>query len=231
MSKTQQAVNRSRLSFFGRVRQLFDRPQVDEEVWGELEELLILADVGIDTTQELLGQVKERAHQEKVTQGLGVLSLLQGEMVKLLQVEGESSPTPSPPEVILVVGVNGSGKTTSIAKLAHSLRQEGKRVILAAADTFRAAGIDQLQVWAQRVGAEVISQGPGADPGAVVYDAIQAAHSRKADAVILDTAGRLHIDEEMMAEVKKLKDTLRPVEMLLVVDAMTGQDGVRVAAE
>lgn len=228
LSRTLQAVAPSRRSFFGRLRQLFSRPQVDERTWAELEELLIMADVGVATAQELLGRVRQRVQGEK---GGEPLAVLQEEMVRLLSTDG--APVPGArPEVVLVVGVNGSGKTTSIAKLAYRLRGEGKRVVLAAADTFRAAAIDQLRVWGERAGAEVISQGPGADPGAVTYDAIQAAISRGADAVIVDTAGRLHTKSNLMEELKKIGRVASrivpgaPHQVVLVLDATTGQNGL-----
>ncbi|MEK7848476.1 MAG: signal recognition particle-docking protein FtsY, partial [Chloroflexota bacterium] len=219
----------SRRSFFGRLRQLFSRPQVDEKTWEELEELLITADVGVATTQELLGRVRERVREGK---GVEPITVLQEEMVRLLSADGAPPPPAARLQVVLVVGVNGSGKTTSIAKLAHRLRGEGKRVVLAAADTFRAAAIDQLRVWGERAGAEVVSQGPGADPGAVAYDAIHAAISRGADAVLVDTAGRLHTKHNLMEELKKIGRVASrivpgaPHQVLLVLDATTGQNGL-----
>ncbi len=217
----------SRRSFFGRLRQLLGRPQVDEATWEELEELLIMADVGLATTQELLGRVRERLREEKTEP----MAVLQEEMARMLRTDGALPPTASP-QVVLVVGVNGSGKTTSIAKLAHRLRGEGKRVVLAAADTFRAAAVDQLREWGQRAGVEVISQGPGADPGAVAFDAIQAALSRGADTVLVDTAGRLHTKHNLMEELKKIGRVVSrivpgaPHQVLLVLDATTGQNGL-----
>jgi fused signal recognition particle receptor len=211
---------------------LFDRASVGREVWEELEELLISADVGVATTAKLIDAVRERAAAEKLD-GSHVRSLLKDEMTKILAVPSrELPPVAAPPEVILVVGVNGSGKTTSIAKLARKLKREGKSVLLAAADTFRAAAIDQLKKQGERVGVDVIAHQTGADPGAVVYDALQAAKSRRADVVIIDTAGRLHTKFNLMEELKKIRrvaaklDACAPHEVLLVLDATTGQNGL-----
>jgi len=223
----------SRDTWFSKVTHLFDRTAIGEEVWAELEELLISADVGVSTTEKLLGKVKQRVAEEKVKEGTLARSILKAEMVNILKVDGrevsENLPTP---KVILVVGVNGGGKTTSIAKLAYSAKNQGRKVILAAADTFRAAAIDQLQRLGEMAGAEVIAHQPGADPGAVVFDALQAARSRQADEVIIDTAGRLHTKFNLMEELKKIKrvaakvDTTAPHEVILVLDATTGQNGL-----
>jgi len=211
---------------------LFDRAAIDKEVWDELEELLISADVGVITAEKLIGKVKERVSAEKLD-GSHVRAALQEEMVKLLDVPPRISSDPvAPPKVYLVVGVNGSGKTTSIAKLALKMKNEGKSVLLAAADTFRAAAIDQLKKQGERVGVDVIAHQPGADPGAVVFDAYQAAKSRKVDILIIDTAGRLHTKFNLMEELKKIKrvatklDSTAPHEVILVLDATTGQNGL-----
>ena len=212
---------------------LFDRPLVGDEVWDELEELLIMADVGVNTTEKLIHKVRQRVAEEKIGEGSLVRTALQAEMVDILSVAPpEVSADRSVPGVVLVVGVNGGGKTTSVAKLAHSLKNEGRSVILVAADTFRAAAIDQLKHWGQRVGVDVIAHQPGADPGAVVFDALQAAHSRQIDEVIIDTAGRLHTKFNLMEELKKIKrvaaksDPTAPHEVILVLDATTGQNGL-----
>ncbi len=237
--KTGQGAKRSREAWFGKVARLFDRSHLGEEVWPELEELLICADVGVNTTAKLIDRVRERAGREKLAEGPQVRLALKQEMVNLLRVDGSGAPTeaesPAPssgPRVILVIGVNGSGKTTSIAKLAHSLKQEGKRVILAAADTFRAAAIEQLQQWGERVGVDVICHQAGGDPGAVVFDSIKAAQHRRDQVVIVDTAGRLHTKFNLMEELKKIKrvaakaDGTALHEVLLVLDATTGQNGL-----
>ncbi len=212
---------------------LFDRPTVGDEVWNELEELLIAADVGVNTTEKLVGKVKQRVAEEKISDGSLVRAALQAEMVNILRIDyQEELVTPSLPRVTLVVGVNGGGKTTSIAKLAHSLKNKGKSVILVAADTFRAAAIDQLKQLGERVGAEIIAHQSGADPGAVVFDALQAARSRQVEEVIIDTAGRLHTKFNLMEELKKIKrvaaksDVTAPHEVILVLDATTGQNGL-----
>jgi fused signal recognition particle receptor len=211
---------------------LFDRATIAEEVWDELEELLISADVGINTTGKLIEKVKQQAAEEKLD-GSQVRSVLMAEMVDMLKVaHREEADNPSLPRVILAVGVNGSGKTTSIAKLAYSLKKEGESVILAAADTFRAAAIDQLKRQGERVGVDVVAHQPGADPGAVVFDALQAARSRQIDNVIIDTAGRLHTKYNLMEELKKIRrvaakaDATAPHEVILVLDATTGQNGL-----
>jgi fused signal recognition particle receptor len=211
---------------------LFDRASIGKEVWEELEELLISADVGVATATKLIDAVRQRAAAEKLG-GSQVRSLLKDEMVKILTVPARVPPSAiAPPEVILVVGVNGSGKTTSIAKLAYKFMKDGKNVLLAAADTFRAAAIDQLKKQGERVGVDVIAHQPGADPGAVVYDALQAAKSRRADVLIIDTAGRLHTKFNLMEELKKIRrvaaklDSNAPHEVILVLDATTGQNGL-----
>jgi fused signal recognition particle receptor len=229
---TQQAVRRSRETWFGKIAKLFDQARVEDTVWDELEELLIAADVGVATTQKLIERVKQRVKTEKLNEAAQVRAALEEEMVSLLTVESRAAAVSNSVSLyaILVVGVNGSGKTTSIAKLALSLKNEGKKVILAAADTFRAAAIDQLKRWGERVGVEVVAHQPGGDPGAVVYDAIQAAQNRRVQVVIIDTAGRLHTKFNLMEELKKIKHVVgkyeMPQEVLLVIDATTGQNGL-----
>jgi fused signal recognition particle receptor len=211
---------------------LFDRASIGKEVWEELEELLISADVGVGTTEKLINAVKQRAASEKLD-GSHVRSILKDEMIKILNVPPRPATiNVTPPEVYLVVGVNGSGKTTSIAKLAYKLKKDGKNVLIAAADTFRAAAIEQIKKQGERVGVDVIAHQPGADPGAVVYDALQAAKSRGVDILIIDTAGRLHTKFNLMEELKKVRrvatklDNSAPHEVLLVLDATTGQNGL-----
>ena len=229
---TQQAVKRSRDTWFGKIARLFNQVKVDSEVWDELEELLIAADVGVATTQKLIERVKQRVKTEKLNEPVQVRNALAQEMVGLLTVESGAVPVSNSIGLyaILVVGVNGSGKTTSIAKLAYNLKNEGNKVILAAADTFRAAAVDQLKRWGERIGVEVVAHQPGGDPGAVVYDAIQAAQNRQAQVVIIDTAGRLHTKFNLMEELKKIKRVVGkyelPQEVLLVIDATTGQNGL-----
>jgi fused signal recognition particle receptor len=211
---------------------LFDRRTIDEAVWDEFEELLISADVGVMTTEKLIDRVKQRAAEEKLD-GSQVSRVLKEEMVTILSLPGETKQdVEHRPVVTLLVGVNGSGKTTSIAKLAYKLKKEGRSVLLAAADTFRAAAIDQLKKQGERVGVDVVAHQPGADPGAVVYDALQAAKSRNVDNLIIDTAGRLHTKYNLMEELKKVRrvasklDETAPHEVILVLDATTGQNGL-----
>ncbi len=236
--KTEQALKRSKETWFSKVIRLFERPTIEEGLWEELEELLIAGDVGVDTTAKLIQRVRRRVEKEKLSDVQQVRNVLKEEMSNMLKIDRikpvtwELGTAPGSPWVILVVGVNGSGKTTSIAKLAYGFKREGRRVILAAADTFRAAAIDQLKWWGKRIEAEVISHQPGADPGAVVFDALEAAKSRGAQVVIIDTAGRLHTKFNLMEELKKIKrviqrvDASAPHETLLVLDATTGQNGL-----
>jgi len=233
LTDIKQALKRSRDTWFGRVTRLFDRTAIDEAVWAELEELLISADVGVNTTGKLIDRVKQRIKEEKISQGSLVHSALKAEMVSILNIAPQRvADNLSLPRVILAVGVNGCGKTTSIAKLAYNLKNEGRRVILVAADTFRAAAIDQLKRLGGRVGVDVVAHQPGADPGAVVFDALQAAQSRRIQEVIIDTAGRLHTKFNLMEELKKIRrvaakiDATAPHEVILVLDATTGQNGL-----
>jgi len=232
LADIEKALKPSRDSWFKRAMSLFDRAAVDEAVWTELEELLISADVGFGTTEKLLERVKQRAKEEKFSEGSAVREALQQEMVKILTIEVPPTAPQSPPRVVMAVGVNGSGKTTSIAKLAYKAKKEGKKVILVAADTFRVAAIDQLRKLAEKVGVDVVAHQPGGDAGAVVFDALEAARSRNADEVIIDTAGRLHTKFNLMEELKKIRrvaakvDDTAPHEVLLVLDATTGQNGL-----
>ena len=233
MRDIKQALKPSRDTWFKQVVRLFDRTAVDEAVWTELEELLISADVGVDTTGKLIEKVRRRVKEEKLSQGALVRAALKQEMVNILKIEVQVPSIPSSlPKVVLAVGVNGGGKTTSIAKLAYKAKNEGKQVILVAADTFRVAAIDQLKKLGEQVGVDVIAHQPGADAGAVVFDALEAARNRNAQEVIIDTAGRLHTKFNLMEELKKIKrvaakaDPTAPHEVLLVLDATTGQNGL-----
>lgn len=226
-------LKRSRDTWFSKAMHLFDRDTIGDEVWEELEELLIYADVGVSTTGKLIERVKQRVAREKIKEGSLVRAALQAEMVDILKIAPqEVAGNLSGPKVILVVGVNGGGKTTSIAKLAYRSKNEGKTVLLAAADTFRAAAIDQLKLLGEGVGVDVIAHQPDADPGAVVFDALEAARSRQVQEVIIDTAGRLHTKINLMEELKKIKrvaakaDPTAPHEVILVLDATTGQNGL-----
>ena len=233
-ANTARAVEKTRDTWFGRVATLFRGSVLDDRLWDELEELLISADVGVATTQRLLEHLKERVRASNVALPEEVPALLKEEMVAMLS-EGqgpESIETYDAPLVLLVVGVNGAGKTTSIAKLAQMYLDADKHVILGAADTFRAAAAEQLQAWGSRLGVNVIAHQPGADPGAVAFDTLQAARSRGADVAIIDTAGRLHTKANLMEELKKVQRVLSrkqngsSQQVLLTLDATTGQNGL-----
>ena len=219
---------------FGRLSDSFvKQTPITDDLWDELEEALLSADVGPGTAMWLMDRLHKRVAEEQMRNASQVQQALREELIKLLgKPAGLRFATKSPLTVILVIGVNGSGKTTSIAKMAYRLTRENHHVILAAADTFRAAAIDQLKVWGERVGVPVISQNPGSDPGAVVYDAIQAAGTRGSDVLIVDTAGRLHTKYNLMEELKKINKVIQkllpdgPHELLMVIDATTGQNAL-----
>jgi fused signal recognition particle receptor len=232
------SLSRTRQSFFGRIANLFREEQITEDTWDELEMLLIQADVGVKTTLTLIENLKEQVNQGQVKGPQGLQDALKAQMVEILQaVQRPYLAGERLLHVVLVVGVNGSGKTTSIAKLARYHKNRGERVMLAAADTFRAAAIDQIKIWGDRAGVEVIAHQPNADPGAVVYDAIRAAQSRDAKVLIIDTAGRLHTRFNLMQELTKLSSIARkqvhaaPHETLLVLDATTGQNALMQASK
>ncbi|MEN6391976.1 MAG: signal recognition particle-docking protein FtsY [Syntrophomonas sp.] len=206
---------------------------LDDMFWEELEEILIQADCGVNVAVDMVEEMRAVAKKNKLDDPTLVMGLLQEEVVKLLG--SDSAPLNIPHDelaVILVVGVNGSGKTTSIAKLAYRFKSEGRRVILSAGDTFRAAAIDQLQIWADRIGVELIKHQEGADPGAVVFDSLNAARARRADVLIIDTAGRLQNKTNLMKEIGKVRKVIEkevpmaPHEVLLVLDATTGQNAI-----
>lgn len=234
--KTEQAVERSKNTWFKKITGIFDRETLDKEAWDELEELLIAADVGVETTDKLIQVLKKRADKEKLNQPAKVREALKEELIRLLDMDGASQEDGQYPRLLLVVGVNGSGKTTTIAKLAQIYKDAGRSVLLAAADTFRAAAIDQIKWWGNKVGVEVISHQPGADPGAVVFDAVQAARNRKSDVIIVDTAGRLQTKYNLMEELKKVKRVAQKADSqvlqqtLLVMDATIGQNGLSQAS-
>ncbi|TKJ31609.1 MAG: signal recognition particle-docking protein FtsY [Chloroflexi bacterium B3_Chlor] len=231
--KIEQSLTRTRRSFFGRISKLLGQDELDNEVWQELEELLIQADVGVATTIDLVQTVRDQAQSQGLEKAALVEEAVRQELLGML---GPGSTRPTYTQnglwVILVVGVNGSGKTTSIAKLARYHQQQGRNVLLAAADTFRAAAVEQLKIWGQRLGADVVAHQPGADPAAVVYDAIQAGQARGADTLIVDTAGRLHTKYNLMQELAKIYRVIKkqipeaPQETLLVLDATMGQNAL-----
>jgi len=206
--------------------------KIDEELFEELEEALIASDVGVDTTLRIIDDVKNKVKERRLTNPKDVKELLKEELEKILSSGDSRLFLETTPSVIIVVGVNGVGKTTSIGKIAYNLRKNGKKVLLAAGDTFRAAAIDQLEVWAKRAGVDLIKHTEGSDPAAVVYDAIQAAKSRNVDVLICDTAGRLHTKKNLMEELKKVNRIIdrelpnASKETLLVLDATTGQNAL-----
>ncbi len=235
--KLKQGLVKTKNAIFGKIDALFKHfAKVDEELFEELEELLIEADIGVDTTEELLDNLREQVKEDRIKEPEDVKKCLY-EMLREMLGERQGLCLDTKPSVILVIGVNGVGKTTSIGKIAAELKHEKKKVVVAAADTFRAAAAEQLQVWCDRAGVDLIRQGDGADPAAVVFDAINAAKSRKADVLIIDTAGRLHNKKNLMDELAKinrviareLPDASR--ENLLAVDATTGQNGIAQAKE
>jgi fused signal recognition particle receptor len=235
-----QAVERTRRTWFGRIGGMF-RKGLSDELWDELEETMIAADTGVPTTLKVIGDVKDRVRKEGIKDPEAALGVLKEDLVGVLDVDtgrgqiwhsnGQQETLPKP-AVILVVGVNGTGKTTSIGKLAHQYKGQGKKLVLAAADTFRAAAIDQLKHWGEGAGVDVVAHKQGADPGAVVFDALEAAGKRSADVVIIDTAGRLHTKAHLMEELRKVNRIIQrqypdaPHEVLLVIDATTGQNAM-----
>ena len=226
------SLTRTRNAVFSRIAGLLHATQVTDATWDELEELLIQADVGVETTLYLVGRLRQRARDEAILRADVLQAALWEELRALLPAPPPLNLGGCPLDVVLIVGVNGSGKTTSIAKLAYRYQQEGRRVLLAAADTFRAAAMDQLDVWAQRAGVDIVTGPDGGDPGAVVFDALQAARARGKDLVIADTAGRLHTQYNLMAELRKVRKVAAkavegaPHETLLVLDATTGQNAL-----
>ena len=206
--------------------------EADEAFFEELEETLILADLGMNTALEAVEQLRQRVRKEKLRDQEEVKSALREILAEMISVGDTSLNLSTTPSVVLFIGVNGVGKTTSIGKVAHQLKNEGKRVLLCAADTFRAAAADQLEIWAERAGCELVRQHEGADPGAVLFDALQAAKARNVDVVLCDTAGRLHNKANLMAELTKLSRIIdrecpgATRETLLVLDATTGQNGL-----
>ncbi len=218
---------------------LLGKKEIDESIEETLEELLLEADVGIEATEELLDTITERISRREVGDLNAVLKALREKVVEMLEVSEESRLLDSDkkPLVILVVGVNGVGKTTTIGKLAKRFKENGKKVILGAADTFRAAAIEQLEIWAERVGCDIVKHKEGSDPSAVAFDSVKAAVSRDADVVIIDTAGRLHTKENLMKQLEKMKRVISkvipdaPHRIVLVLDATNGQNALNQAKE
>ena len=239
--KTEESLKRTKQGFFRRIVGVFNTPKIDEEFWETLEEVLISADVGVKTSTRISETLRERVKSERLGNPEDIRAALREEMAAILsKATGDReflSSVNGGPGVVLVVGVNGGGKTTSIGKMAHAYCAEGQSVVLAAADTFRAAAIEQLEVWGERSGAHVVAHQQGADPGAVAFDALSSARNRKADLVLVDTAGRLHTKYNLMQELQKIKrvvsrfDPSAPHEVVLVLDAVIGQNAVAQARE
>ena len=238
------SLNKTRFSFFERIaKAVVGKSKVDDEVLDNLEEILVTSDVGVETTLKIIKRIEERVARDKYV-GTGELNrILREEIVALLQENnsGDGStfriPDEKKPYVIMVVGVNGVGKTTTIGKLAYNFKRAGFKVVLGASDTFRAAAVDQLKIWADRVGVSIVSQGMGADPASVAFDTVKSALAQDADVVIIDTAGRLHNKVGLMNELSKIKKVCQkvipdaPHEVLLVLDASTGQNAIEQARQ
>lgn len=240
-AQMEQGLAKTRRGVFREITRLFDRSELDDELFEDLEMLLIQADVGWDVSQQLVAELQERIRQDSITNPSDAREVLRLEMIKLLELATRNRTVKilqrGVPFVILVAGVNGTGKTTSIAKLAHYHQNFGRTVLLAAGDTFRAAAIDQLKIWGERTNVPVLAHEQGADPGAVVFDAVTAARQRSVDVLIIDTAGRLQTKHNLMSELQKLRRIIEkqipnaPQEVVLVIDATTGQNGLVQANE
>ncbi len=238
LEKMKQAVTRTRENLSEKIDEItaFTK-EIDRQTLDDLEAILISADLGTKTTSEILKNLRERADRKQIKDVAELKRLIQQQILEILNANPPrpGKPPAGEPEVVMVVGVNGTGKTTTIGKLAYALRAEGKTVLMCAADTFRAAAIEQLEIWGSRTGVEVIRTKPGGDPAAVLFDALNAAKARRTDSVIVDTAGRLHTKSNLMAELEKMKRTAQriipgaPHEVLLVMDATTGQNGLQQA--
>ena len=239
-------LEKTKQSFFSKItRALVGKSKVDDEVLDNLEDILISSDVGVATTLKIIKRIEERVSRDKVVGTADLNGILRDEISSLLEENNSNQngqleitvPSDGNPYVIMVVGVNGVGKTTTIAKLAHQFKKSGKRVVLGAADTFRAAAVDQLIIWAERVGVPIVQQGMGADPASVAFDTLQSAKSQNADVVIIDTAGRLHNKVNLMNELSKIKRVMEkiipdaPHEILLVLDGSTGQNAFEQAKQ
>lgn len=234
MASLRDTLARTRNSMFGRIQTVLGQADITPETWDDLEAVLLQADVGAETTEKVLDALKERAKTEGIVRADKLRDVLKEELARLLAGKNASRRYDSSRllEVVMVIGVNGSGKTTSIAKLTKLYGKHGRRVMLAAADTFRAAAIDQLQIWGERNGVPVVATEPNADPGAVVYEAIKQAYKDKRDLLLVDTAGRLHTKHNLMQELKKVRGVLEknvheaPHQTLLVIDATNGQNAI-----
>lgn len=231
--KLKNGLNKTKKSFDEKINNVFSSfRKVDEEFLDELEEILIMSDIGMDTSIKIIGNLRERIKKEKIEDETEVKQALREEMQKILDVTDISLHLNTKPSVILVIGVNGVGKTTSIGKIANRLAKDGKKVVVAAADTFRAAAVEQLEIWAKRSGADIVKRDEGVDPASVVYDALKITKEKNADVLIVDTAGRLHNKKYLMDELNKIQKVINKEmpeadkEVLLVIDGTTGQNAI-----
>ena len=231
--KLKQGLSKTKSSFDEKINNVFSNfRKVDEELLEELEEALIMSDVGVETSTKIISNLREKIKKEKIEDEQDVRQALREEIKKILDEVDNSLKLETTPAVILIVGVNGVGKTTSIGKIANRLKQDGKKVVVAAADTFRAAAVEQLEIWANRAGCDIVKKEEGTDPAAVVYDAIKITKEKKADVLICDTAGRLHNKKYLMDELVKIKKVIdkelpdASKEILMVLDATTGQNAI-----
>lgn len=231
-SKIAQGLKKTKDSFIGGLQKVFNSfTKIDEELFEQLEEQMIMSDIGVDTSVEICERVRKKVKERGITDPQQIMELIY-EVISEIMGDDTGLDLTKSPAVIMVIGVNGAGKTTTIGKMCHQFKSEGKKVLVAAADTFRAAAIDQLQVWTERAGVEIVKHAEGSDPGAVVYDALEAAKARGCDVVVIDTAGRLHNKKNLMEELRKInriidsKATDSSREVLLVLDATTGQNAV-----
>ncbi len=231
--KLKNGLNKTKKSFDEKINNVFSSfRKVDEDFLEELEEILIMSDIGMDTSVKIINHLRERIKKEKIEDEEDVKKALREEMQKILEVTDISLHLNTKPSVILVIGVNGVGKTTSIGKIANRLAKDGKKVVVAAADTFRAAAVEQLEIWAKRSGADIVKREEGVDPASVVYDAIKITREKNADVLIVDTAGRLHNKKYLMDELNKIQKVINKEmseadkEVLLVIDGTTGQNAI-----
>lgn len=231
-TKIAEGLKKTRDNFLGGLQRIFNSfTKIDEELFEELEEQMIMSDIGVETSEEICDRVRRLVKERGITDPNDIMELIY-EVISEIMGDDTGLDLTKSPAVIMVIGVNGAGKTTTIGKMCHQFKQEGKKVLVAAADTFRAAAIDQLQVWTERAGVDIVKHAEGSDPGAVVYDSLEAAKARNCDVVVIDTAGRLHNKKNLMEELKKINriidskagDSSR--EILLVLDATTGQNAV-----
>jgi len=236
--KLDQGLEKTKENVFGKLsRAVAGKSKIDELALDDIEEALISSDIGVETTLKIIEKLEERVAKDKYISALELDDFLKEEISLLMQDSYSEIPELDGPYVIMVVGVNGVGKTTTIGKLAHQFKQEGKKVVLGAADTFRAAAVDQLVVWSERVGVDIVKQSMGSDPASVAFDTLQSAKANKADVVIIDTAGRLHNNVNLMRELGKIRNVMdkvipnAPHDVMLVLDASTGQNAIEQATQ